>query len=84
VRPYVQHFHSSQYVTSLANGNICVAVGWSGDIIQARDRAEEAKNGVRGLFDPKEGAPSGSTCWRSRRTPSTGKRLRVHQLPADA
>ncbi len=58
VRPYIQQFHSSQYVTSLANGNTCLAVGWSGDIIQARDRAEEAGNGVHVAYSiPKEGAP---------------------------
>jgi putrescine transport system substrate-binding protein len=58
IRPYVQNFHSSQYVTSLANGSTCLAVGWSGDIIQARDRAEEAQNGVTIAYSiPKEGAP---------------------------
>ncbi|WP_045761910.1 polyamine ABC transporter substrate-binding protein [Xanthomonas albilineans] len=58
IRPYVQNFHSSQYVTSLANGSTCLVVGWSGDIIQARDRAEEAKNGVHLAYSiPKEGAP---------------------------
>ncbi|SNT38436.1 polyamine ABC transporter substrate-binding protein [Tropicimonas sediminicola] len=46
VRPYVRKFHSSEYITALANGEICVAVGWSGDILQARDRADEADNGV--------------------------------------
>ncbi len=46
VRPYVQKFHSSEYINALANGDICVAVGWSGDILQARDRAAEADNGV--------------------------------------
>ena len=30
---------SSEYINALANGDICVAVGWSGDILQARDRA---------------------------------------------
>ncbi|WP_045727959.1 polyamine ABC transporter substrate-binding protein [Xanthomonas sp. GPE 39] len=58
IRPYVQNFNSSQYVTSLANGSTCLVVGWSGDIIQARDRAEEAKNGVHLAYSiPKEGAP---------------------------
>ncbi|MFT4248799.1 MAG: polyamine ABC transporter substrate-binding protein [Pseudomonas sp.] len=58
IRPYVQNFHSSQYVGSLANGSTCLAVGWSGDIIQARDRAEEAGNGVKVAYSiPKEGAP---------------------------
>ncbi|WP_434030772.1 polyamine ABC transporter substrate-binding protein [[Pseudomonas] boreopolis] len=58
IRPYVQNFHSSQYVSSLANGSTCLAVGWSGDIIQARDRADEAGNGVHVAYSiPKEGAP---------------------------
>ncbi|WP_305804971.1 polyamine ABC transporter substrate-binding protein [Stenotrophomonas sp. YIM B06876] len=58
IRPYVQNFHSSQYVGSLANGGTCLVVGWSGDIIQARDRAEEGGNGVEVAYSiPKEGAP---------------------------
>ena len=57
VRPNVQKFHSSEYINGLANGDICVAVGWSGDVFQARDRADEAKNGVEiGYIIPKEGA----------------------------
>ncbi|MDR2872611.1 MAG: polyamine ABC transporter substrate-binding protein [Xanthomonadaceae bacterium] len=56
IRPYVQNFHSSQYVASLANGNTCLVVGWSGDIIQARDRAKEAGNGVDIRYSiPREG-----------------------------
>ena len=57
IAPYVQKFHSSEYINALANGDICVAVGWSGDILQARDRAAEADNGVTIEFNaPKEGA----------------------------
>jgi putrescine transport system substrate-binding protein len=57
VRPFVRYFHSSQYISDLANGDICVTLGWSGDIFQARDRASEAKNGVEvGYSIPKEGA----------------------------
>ncbi len=57
VRPYVQKFHSSEYINALANGDICVAFGWSGDILQARDRAVEADNGVEIVYNaPKEGA----------------------------
>lgn len=57
VRPYIQKFHSSEYITALANGDICVAVGWSGDILQARDRAFEADNGVEIAYNaPVEGA----------------------------
>ncbi|MHC0053643.1 polyamine ABC transporter substrate-binding protein [Actibacterium sp. D379-3] len=57
VRPYIQKFHSSEYINALANGDICVAFGWSGDILQARDRAAEADNGVEIAYTaPKEGA----------------------------
>ena len=57
VRPYIQKFHSSEYINALANGDICVAVGWSGDVLQARDRAAEADNGVEIAYNaPKEGA----------------------------
>ena len=57
VRPYIQKFHSSEYINGLANGDICVAVGWSGDVLQARDRADEADNGVEIAYNaPKEGA----------------------------
>ncbi|AKO98424.1 MAG: polyamine ABC transporter substrate-binding protein [Marinovum algicola] len=57
VRPFIQKFHSSEYINALANGDICVAVGWSGDVLQARDRAAEADNGVEiGYFAPNEGA----------------------------
>jgi putrescine transport system substrate-binding protein len=57
VRPYIQKFHSSEYINALANGDICVAVGWSGDILQARDRAAEADNGVEIAYHAaKEGA----------------------------
>lgn len=57
VRPHVRKFHSSEYINALANGDICVAFGWSGDILQARDRADEADNGVEIVYNaPTEGA----------------------------
>ncbi|EBA17103.1 putrescine ABC transporter, periplasmic putrescine-binding protein [Roseobacter sp. SK209-2-6] len=57
VRPHIKKFHSSEYINALANGDICVAFGWSGDILQARDRAAEAENGVEIEYHaPKEGA----------------------------
>ncbi|PIV74148.1 MAG: spermidine/putrescine ABC transporter substrate-binding protein PotF, partial [Rhodobacteraceae bacterium CG17_big_fil_post_rev_8_21_14_2_50_65_11] len=57
IRPYVLNFHNSEYINALANGDICVAFGWSGDILQARDRAEEADNGVEIVYNaPVEGA----------------------------
>ena len=57
VRQYVTYFHSSKYIGDLANGDICVAVGFSGDILQAADRADEAGKGVEISYAiPKEGA----------------------------
>ena len=57
IRPAVRKFHSSQYINDLANGDLCVAFGYSGDILQARNRAREAKNGVAVAYSiPKEGA----------------------------
>lgn len=57
LRPNIRYFHSSQYINDLANGDICVAVGWAGDIMQASNRAKEAKNGVNVAYSiPKEGA----------------------------
>ena len=57
VRPYVRKFHSSEYIDALANGDICVAIGYSGDVLQAKSRAEEAKNKVKLAYAvPKEGS----------------------------
>ena len=57
IRPNIRYFHSSQYINDLANGDICVSVGWSGDVFQALYRAEEAENGIEiGYVIPDEGA----------------------------
>ncbi|MGN1356964.1 MAG: polyamine ABC transporter substrate-binding protein [Succinivibrionaceae bacterium] len=57
IRPYIRYFHSSQLITDLANGEICIAIGWSGDILQGADRAREANNGVTVKYVvPDEGA----------------------------
>jgi putrescine transport system substrate-binding protein len=57
IRPYIQKFHSSEYINALANGDICLALGWSGDVLQARDRAAEAENDVTiNYVAPDEGA----------------------------
>jgi putrescine transport system substrate-binding protein len=56
IRPYIRYIHSSKYIDDLANGEICVAVGYSGDVLQARDRAAEANNNVEVKYAvPKEG-----------------------------
>jgi putrescine transport system substrate-binding protein len=57
IRPLVRKYHSSEYLNALASGEICLVVGWSGDVKQAQRRATEAKNGVEiGYSIPKEGA----------------------------
>ncbi len=56
IRPSVRKFHSSEYVSALATGEICLVVGFSGDIKQAQKRAAEAKAGVEVAYAiPKEG-----------------------------
>src|SRR5712691_3109930 len=57
IRPFVRRFHSSQYINDLAAGDVCVALGYSGDVIQARNRAREAESGVEIAFRvPRQGA----------------------------
>ncbi len=58
IRPHIRYFHSAKYMTDIANGEICVAIGYSGSFYQFANRAKEAGNGV--VVDwrlPKEGAP---------------------------
>ncbi|MFG6449655.1 polyamine ABC transporter substrate-binding protein [Roseateles sp. BYS180W] len=47
IRPYVTLFSSSGYINDLANGSLCVALGWSGDINIARQRAIDGKTGQK-------------------------------------
>jgi putrescine transport system substrate-binding protein len=57
VRPSVRKFHSSEYLNALAGGDICLVLGFSGDVKQAQKRAAEAKNGVEiGYAIPRDGA----------------------------
>jgi putrescine transport system substrate-binding protein len=57
VRPYIRLINSSKYIEDLANGEICLALGWSGDTLQARDRAAEAQKPFTIKYNiPKEGA----------------------------
>jgi len=57
IRPYIRNINSSEYIEALANGDICVAVGYNGDVMQARDRAREAGKGIEIKYVvPKEGS----------------------------
>lgn len=58
IRPYVLYFDSVKYIDDLGSGKICMVLGFSGDVAQARDRADKAGNGVKiDYVVPKEGAP---------------------------
>ncbi|RMQ51030.1 Putrescine-binding periplasmic protein [Pseudomonas cichorii] len=58
IRPYVRYFNSVDYVKDLANGTICVAIGYSGDIMQAERSAQEAGSDTEiNYLVPREGAP---------------------------
>jgi putrescine transport system substrate-binding protein len=46
IRPYIRNINSSEYIEALANGDLCIAVGYNGDVMQARDRAREANKGI--------------------------------------
>jgi putrescine transport system substrate-binding protein len=57
IRPYVRKFHSSEYLNALATGEICLAVGYSGDVKQSQKRAAEAEPPIDIAYAiPKEGA----------------------------
>ena len=57
IRPYIRNINSSEYIEALANGDLCIAVGYNGDVMQARDRAREANKGIEvRYFVPKEGS----------------------------
>jgi putrescine transport system substrate-binding protein len=57
IRPYIRNINSSEYIEALANGDLCIAVAYNGDVMQARDRAREAKNGIEIQYAvPKEGS----------------------------
>ncbi|MEA3197965.1 MAG: putrescine transport system substrate-binding protein [Gammaproteobacteria bacterium] len=57
IRPYIRNINSSEYIEALANGDLCVAVGYNGDVMQARDRAREANKGIEVKYSvPKEGS----------------------------
>ena len=86
IRPYIRNISSSEYIEALANGDLCISVGYNGDVMQARDRAREANKGIddqvcgaQGRLDSlvrHAGDPEGR--------PGSGQRLRLHELHDDA
>jgi putrescine transport system substrate-binding protein len=58
VRPYIRYFDSSRFISDLANGNVCVVLGWAGGVMDARKASEAAGNGRQIEYSiPREGAP---------------------------
>lgn len=58
IRPYIKRFSSSGYINELANGDICMVLGYSGDVVIAKTRAAEAKRPYQlAYYIPKTGAP---------------------------
>jgi putrescine transport system substrate-binding protein len=57
IRPYVRMIDSANIIDAVANGDICIALGYNGDFVQSRNRAREARNGIKVNFIvPKEGS----------------------------
>jgi putrescine transport system substrate-binding protein len=57
IRPFIRNFYSAEYIEALANGDLCVSMGYNGDVLQARDRARDAQTGVEIKYTvPKEGS----------------------------
>lgn len=57
IRRFIRYVDTTRYIEFLATGEVCLAIGWSGDVLQARDRAREAATGVDIAFSiPKEGS----------------------------
>jgi putrescine transport system substrate-binding protein len=87
LRPNIQKFHSSEYLNALANGEICLVIGWSGDVFQAKNRAKEAAEKTRKpvveieYVVPKEGAQIWFDSFSiPERCAEYGSGVRLHQL----
>ncbi len=82
IQPYVTYFNSSRYGMDLANGDICIGVGWSGGVALATRLTDAAGKGVKvAMALPKEGAPMWSDVMMiPANAPDTAGGPRVHQL----
>ena len=84
VRPHVRYFNSSQYIDDLGNGEVCLSVGYSGDVFIAQAAAAEANAGVEiALRDPEGGRAQVVRPLRDPgRCPASRQRAQVHRLHA--
>jgi putrescine transport system substrate-binding protein len=59
IRPYLRNIDTSGEIEAMANGDLCISLGYNGDFVQARRRAHDARNGVEiGYRVPEEGTLS--------------------------
>jgi putrescine transport system substrate-binding protein len=85
IRPYVTYFHSSKYMADIANGDICVAVGYSGSFPRPPTAPRKPRTAWWWTCAcQRKARRSGSTCSPFRRREEPGRRLHLHQLPAAA
>ncbi|MGO9427213.1 MAG: polyamine ABC transporter substrate-binding protein [Steroidobacteraceae bacterium] len=57
IRPFVRNIDTSTEIEALANGDICITLGYNGDVVQARKRAKDANNGIKlDYLIPQEGS----------------------------
>jgi putrescine transport system substrate-binding protein len=57
IRPYIRTIDTVNIINAMANGDLCIAIGYNGDFVQARKRANEARNGIKvGYLIPEEGS----------------------------
>ncbi|VEF10907.1 polyamine ABC transporter substrate-binding protein [Pseudomonas fluorescens] len=58
LRPHIVYFDSSRFISDLANGNVCVVLGWGGGVADAQKASRLAGNHRNLVYSiPREGAP---------------------------
>ena len=74
IRPSIAYFHSSKYISDLANGNICVAVGYSGDVSRPSPVPPKPVTRSKSATTFRRKVPAASTTWSpSLKMPKTSK-----------
>jgi putrescine transport system substrate-binding protein len=64
VRPHVRYFSSTRLLNDLPNGEVCIAMSWSGEYATAKRRAAEAGIDVDLAYTvPREGSISWFDAW---------------------
>src|SRR5579859_2897788 len=57
IRPFMRNIDTSGQIQALANGDLCIALAYNGNVVQAAKRAKEANNGIAiNYLIPEEGS----------------------------